>query len=62
MGTGRHMGLWLGRESTSLGHSHPGMPDLGVGFKVLPMKLGVSEHLGSGAATGMWDAWDEVQH
>lgn len=38
------------------------MLDLGAGIKVSPVKLDVSEYLGSLVATVVCAVWDQVQH
>lgn len=60
VGTRRGTGLWLGGESASLGHRSPVHRFWRGGVGFLPVKLTVSEYLGSQAATGMCAAWDRV--
>ena len=47
VGSRRHSGLQLGGKTASQGHKGPGTLDFGVGFKVSPVQLDVSEYLGS---------------
>lgn len=54
VGTRRHADFWLDRESASPGHRDPGTLGLGVGFRVSPRNLDVSDYLGSPAAAGVW--------
>lgn len=61
-GSWRSMGFWLGRESASPGYRGPSTPCCGVGFRLLPVKLYVSENLKNWAVTGVWAVWYQVQH
>lgn len=49
------------RKSVSPDLWRPGMPVIGVGIWVSPVKLDVSESLGSQATTRMWAVWGQVQ-
>lgn len=44
---------WVG-NLFPLGLRRSGKLGLGVEFRILPVKLDVSDNLGSGAATGVW--------
>lgn len=56
------VGSLVGQESTYPGCRSPSMPGLGARFKVLPMKLDLSEYQGDQTAAGVCTLRDWAQH
>lgn len=64
-GTGRKWnwkvtGHCMSKESASPGFVIPDMLGLGAVFRILPVKLGESEYLGSQTSAGVQAVWDSV--